>query len=269
MVPAISSIKKIYKQLVPERTRLNVLYLWFKIRGFMLRGTRYYCICCNGTYQKFLDYGNIRRKNVLCPYCHSLERTRVLMYYLQRETDVFNGGSKILHFAPERGIENHLKKAVENYITGDINPALADHKIDITDIPYKDNYFDYVICSHVLGHVADEAKAIDEIYRVLDHGGTAIIMTPVDDTLEKTYEDEKITSPHARKLHYGEPDLLRKHGRDFHARLKRKNITVKAVDYRLAFSDEEREKYALGDGRREVLYVCTKKPEKRTPKKMA
>jgi len=181
------------------------------------------------------------------------------MYYLKRETDIFRGGRKILHFAPEKGIEDNLKRTGNFYITGDINPALADHKIDITDIPYKDNYFDYVICSHVLGHVQDEEKAIDEIYRVLGHGGTAVIMTPVDTTLETTFEDEKIISAADRQQQYGEPDLLRKHGRDFPTRLKRRNITVTAVDYRLTFSDEEREKYALGDGRREVLYVCRKK----------
>jgi SAM-dependent methyltransferase len=252
-------LKTIYKKNISERTRLNVLFSWFKVRGFLLRGTKYFCICCNGTYQKFLSHGNIPRKLAVCPNCHSLERTRVLMYYLLRETDIFKGGKKILHFAPEYGIEKNLKKTGNYYITGDINPAYANHVVDITDIPYKDNYFDYILCSHVLGHVADEVKAIDEMYRVLANGGTAIVLTPVDESLENTFEDKNILDPGDRKKKYGEPDLLRLHGKDFIQRLKRRNVHVTRLDYRLTFSDKEREQFSLGNGTRELLFICKKK----------
>ena len=173
-------IRQLYKKILSERTRIEILFLWFQIRGFFLRGSNYYCVCCDSWYQKFLPYGNIQRENAVCPSCHSLERTRVLMFYLRNCTTIFRGGYKILHFAPERAIEKRLKKIRNIYLTADINPLYADHIVDITSIPYPENYFDYIICSHVLGHVPDEERAIDEMYRVLKPGGTAIILTPLD-----------------------------------------------------------------------------------------
>jgi len=67
------------------------------------------------------------------------------------------------------------------YIDADINKALARNVIDITNIPYPENYFDYIICSHVLGHVPNEQLAIEELHRVLKHDGKALILTLLGD----------------------------------------------------------------------------------------
>lgn len=45
-------------------------------------------------------------------------------------------------------------------------------------LPYADNEFDVVYCSHVLEHVNDEKKSLEEIKRVLKPGGTLIIGMP-------------------------------------------------------------------------------------------
>lgn len=44
-------------------------------------------------------------------------------------------------------------------------------KIDIQEIPYKDDCFDIVIANHMLYHVPNVNKAIEEVYRVLKKGG--------------------------------------------------------------------------------------------------
>ena len=41
---------------------------------------------------------------------------------------------------------------------------------DVTDMPFVDKVFDYVICSHLLEHVTDPAAAIDEMVRVSKAG---------------------------------------------------------------------------------------------------
>lgn len=41
---------------------------------------------------------------------------------------------------------------------------------DLLDLPYKDKSFDFVYCAHVLEHVEDPAKALDEILRVGKRG---------------------------------------------------------------------------------------------------
>ena len=53
------------------------------------------------------------------------------------------------------------------YISGDLNPLLDDIKIDITYIKFKNNYFDFIICNHVLEHIKDDQKAMRELFRVL------------------------------------------------------------------------------------------------------
>jgi len=42
---------------------------------------------------------------------------------------------------------------------------------DALDLPYGDNTFDVVLCSHVYEHVPDPYKMFNEIYRVLSAGG--------------------------------------------------------------------------------------------------
>jgi ubiquinone/menaquinone biosynthesis C-methylase UbiE len=45
-------------------------------------------------------------------------------------------------------------------------------------IPFEDNFFDYVMLHHVLGHVTDPNRILLEINRVLKPGGTLSIITP-------------------------------------------------------------------------------------------
>lgn len=50
---------------------------------------------------------------------------------------------------------------------------------DITKMKFKSSMFDVVVCSEVLEHVKDDAKAIGEIYRVLRNNGKAIVTVPI------------------------------------------------------------------------------------------
>lgn len=43
----------------------------------------------------------------------------------------------------------------------------------LTQLPYDDGYFDFVLCQGVIHHIEDDAKAISEIARVLRNGGHA------------------------------------------------------------------------------------------------
>lgn len=44
---------------------------------------------------------------------------------------------------------------------------------NVLNVPFKDNYFDFVFCNGVLHHSIDTLKGIKEIYRVLKKGGSA------------------------------------------------------------------------------------------------
>lgn len=52
------------------------------------------------------------------------------------------------------------------------------HDLDIHPWPFPDNAFSKVICSHVLEHVQDPKKALEEIHRICKPGAVVEIYTP-------------------------------------------------------------------------------------------
>ena len=254
-------IKIIYKRLVSEKKRIHIHLFINKMTSFFYRGNTLYCNCCNRSFRKFKPKGNtlVQRANAECPYCGSLERIRNLLFYLENETDLLTGNYRLLHFAPEWSLLPVFKKNKKLvHITADINPNVAEYQIDITNIPFPDNSFDYIICSHVLGHVPDEKKAIEELFRVLKTGGTALIATLIDLKNPHTFETSEADTPQKRLHYYSEPDLLRLHGTDFGDRLAQGGFNVETINYPLVLGKEMQQKYALGDGSRELIFKCTK-----------
>lgn len=55
---------------------------------------------------------------------------------------------------------------------------------DVQHIPYKDYVFDFMVCSHVIEHCADDEKAIKEVKRVLKNEGILYIAVPNDNAFE-------------------------------------------------------------------------------------
>src|SRR5690606_3199115 len=114
-----------------------------------------------------------------------------------------NQPEKFLHVAPEPILERKFRKIMKSgYLTADLFSSNVDVKMDITDIQYPDNTFDFIYCSHVLEHVIEDQKAMSEFARVLKPGGTGIFRVPI--TVDFTIEDETITSPEERLKHYGQ-----------------------------------------------------------------
>jgi len=252
-------IKKIYKKFFSEKTRVEIRIFFEKKRAFFYWGDNFECNCCGKRFRKLRPKGNIVRKNAKCPYCGSLERHRVLFFYIENETNLFTKKNcKLLYFAPEHCLLQKFKQcAFIDIIDADINPNYANYVFNIESIPYPNEHFDYIICSHVLGHVANEQKAIEELYRVLKPKGQALIMTLIDKTIEKTYEDPSISTPEERLKYYSESDLARLHGLDFAQRLSH-CFKVDEIDYRKNFDDDKQKRFSLGDGRREIIFKCTK-----------
>jgi len=166
--------------------------------------------------------------------------------------------NKLLHIAPEDALKNIFKQTDNlRYVNSDININLADEEMDITSINYPDNTFDYIICCHVLGHIPDEKKAIDELFRVLKKGGKAFIQTPIH-PINNTFENAELKTEEERLKNYGEKDLLRLHGQDFQERLKRDNMLIEKIDYRNNIENDLAKKLSVGNGYRELIFLCQK-----------
>ena len=226
--------------------------------AFFLRGSTYTDPIDGKSYRRFLPYGYAKvRENVLAPGTLSLERHRLFWLYLKNETTFFSAPLRVLHFAPEQAFVQKFKKQKNlTYTTTDLNSPIADVKADICDLPFKDNSFDFIICNHVLEHIPDDTKAMQELYRVLAPSGTAIVQVPYDTKREITFEDNTITDQSERTRIFGQYDHLRVFGMDYFKKLSSIGFDVSALDYTSGISSDDIERYRLCKG--ELLPVCKK-----------
>lgn len=217
------------------------------------------CPLCHNKLKLFLPEGAHMRFNAECPYCGSRERHRAYFLYWKR-THLFDGMKmRVLHFAPERAF-NDLISGMEfiDYYPVDINPKLyrIREKVDITDIQYKDNMFDVIICNHVLEHIPDEKKALSELRRVLKKGGKAFLNVPIFKRYATTLEKAEYNTPELRLKYYGQDDHVRAYGLDYEERLIQAGFETKAILINKEFSREELERYGLENS--ECIYECGK-----------
>ena len=49
---------------------------------------------------------------------------------------------------------------------------------DVKNLPFKDNYFDVVICAEVMEHIPEDRLAVREVIRVLKPGNTLVVSVP-------------------------------------------------------------------------------------------
>ena len=247
------------------RTLLQRLAGWMvPLAGLFYRGRRVECPVCGSRYRKFLPYGYVTsRPNALCPHCLSLERHRLLWLWLVRETRLLDDCPRLLHIAPEVCLMRHLGRLYaqhpERYVTADLESPLAKLHFDVQQIPLEDGFAEVLLCNHILEHVADDRRAMREMYRVMRPGGWGIMLSPVNMERETTYEDPSITDPAERERHFGQKDHLRDYGRDYGRRLSEAGFDVEEIDYVRSLSPEAVKLYGL---RSEIVYVVRKRSER-------
>lgn len=240
---------------IPRPLLIRLSYIIRPILAFVLKGNTYTDPIDGKSFRTFLPYGyGTQRNNVLSPSTLSLERHRLLWLYLQHETDFFSAETetnsaqrkKVLHFAPEQAFYKRFKKMRNlDYTTTDLNSPLADIKADICNLPFKDNSYDIILCNHVLEHIPNDTKAMQELYRVLKPNGMAILQIPQDLNREKTFEDDSITDPKERAKIFGQYDHVRVYGRDYFDKLRSIGFKVDEVDYTSTLTKQDVEKYCL------------------------
>lgn len=217
------------------------------------------CPICGKKFNIFLPYEAVK-KDVLCPYCDSFHRHRLVYLVLTQKLNIFGRKLKFLHFAPEPVFANIFSNRDNlDYLPVDLNPSpYIKEQVDIQNIPYDDNSFDLIYCSHVLEHVPDDIQAMKEIYRVLKSGsGTAVIMVPLNTNPGSTTLDKKeYNTPELRAKHYGDSLHLRWYGMDFPNKLAICGFDVEMYRIWDIASEEEIKKYGLLAC--DIVFVCKK-----------
>jgi SAM-dependent methyltransferase len=232
-------------------------------RALKYRGNKYICPICNFKARCFLSSGlYVKRANSKCPSCNSLERHRHLWLFLSKYLED-KKPKNILHFAPENCLQNILNKRTDlTYYTSDYDPQRkSNFHFDIQNIDNKNRTFDLIICSHVLEHIPDDRKGIEELYRVLNPGGIALIQVPIwPSEKHLTYENPDITDPRDRIIHFGQFDHLRIYGLDVIERIEEGGFKVEVLDMEKIIPEEMAIKYRLHNNLniRELTFACYK-----------
>jgi SAM-dependent methyltransferase len=277
-------MKKLFKLIlntIPRPLLIRMSYVARPIIAFSLKGTNFTDPIDGKSFKSMLPYGyETQRNNVLSPSTLSLERHRLLWLYLNEQTDFFkselvsdssftntkriklrdaetNSALKVLHFAPEQAFYKLFRNQKNlEYTTTDLFSPLADVKADICDLPFEDNQYDVILCNHVLEHIPDDTKAMQELYRVLKPGGMAILQIPQDLSRATTFADDSITDQKERAKIFGQYDHVRIYGRDYFDKLRSVGFKVVEEDYTNKIAPELVEKYCLAKG--EIIPVCFK-----------
>lgn len=222
--------------------RLVGSYLYRCVWRFFARmplNAYHLCCICNSRVRRFLPYKNglsgvpFRMvelavigsdvENFECPVCRAHDRERHLFMYLGATGQWQKmSGARILHLAPEQNLQHFIvSSGPAEYVRGDLFPSHSYiEQINLENLKYPDNHFDFVMANHVLEHVNDDAQALREIFRVLAPGGRAILQTPYASGLAETFENPEILSEQARLQAYGQEDHLRLYGCDIKERFE-------------------------------------------------
>lgn len=191
------------------------------------------CCLCESKVSDFLAYSGgwknapelIKELNIIgsdidhfsCPVCYAHDRERHQWLYWQASGLLSRlEGANILHFAPE----HHLAQRIAaqhpvSYIKADLYPSANDiQKVDLLNMPFATEQFDFLIANHVLEHVDNVTQALKEIWRVLKPTGWAILQTPYAAVLQQTWEDSGIQTAQQRIAAYGQEDHLRLFGQN-------------------------------------------------------
>ena len=179
-------LKKVIKSIMPSGFIQKNEALFRSIIALYYKGNKQECNLCGFKLSQFVETENF---GSICPKCGSISRNRRLWTLLQGHLN----NKKVLHFSPSKKLKETIEKAdTKEYITTDyLGEFQAMKRLNIEAIDEPDNYYDLVICYHVLEHVTQDLKAMQELYRILKPNGICYIQTPFKEG--ETYEDISIT----------------------------------------------------------------------------
>lgn len=198
--------------------------------------------------------------NFSCSNCGASDRDRLFAIFLEPLLKGA-GNIKLLDFAPSKTLRYLFFNRFKNieYRTADLSMAGVDDHVDIQNLSiYNNDSWDVIICSHILEHVPDDQKALNELFRILKPKGWAIIMVPIFLDVKETHEISNIDNKPEdyRWKYFGQDDHVRMYSKtDFLKRMEIAGFSVKehGVDY---FGTQSFEKHGIHP--RSILYVATK-----------
>ena len=261
---------KLTYRVIYNRPRKKILS---KINKF---GKQKHCNVCNNSFFNYIPYRGGAKdiscflieldmigsdvENFSCPYCGAHDRTRHIFLFFEKLNFWKSFEHKrVLHISPEIHLYNKIQEInYEEYIKGDIDANRYENiknmqRVDLTQINFPDNYFNIVMANHVLEHIPNYSLALNEIYRVLDKDGVAVLQTPYSNLLYHTIEDPNINTDELRLKYYGEKDHYRIFGLDFFESLKNAGFNLDVKKHTDYITKSETFKYGVNSKENLIL----------------
>jgi SAM-dependent methyltransferase len=137
------------------------------------------CNICGWEGDKFEPRFATKGRLCVCPSCRSLDRNRHLYHVISElEAGSQTNTLSLLDIAPSPMMMKRFRKAYL-YAAVDLQQFTTDIvQMNVHQLEFPDNYFDRVMCSHVLEHIRDDQGAMREIYRVTAPGGVLLCQVP-------------------------------------------------------------------------------------------
>lgn len=197
------------------------------------------------------------RRAARCPKCKSTDKERLVFLFLKDIVRIEKlRKASILHIAPEPNLQKWLQSISSKYIAGDAflqnQKFIGDVRyVDICSTQFENNEFDYIICNHVICDIKNDIKALNELYRILNYNGIAILQVPVT-KIANTVEYDNVQTKEEREIAYGYGYHERIYNdKDYIRLLGETGFEVEVCNYYKDFG-----LYGLNE--KEDLYVCKK-----------
>lgn len=229
--PVLLNVLKWLKLYHPLQSRYRS-FLRARLQRKLLRdyaayeGEGFICNCCGAVYSTFAsNYPEPENKEALdqyqviagygeqvwCPRCLSNNRERLIVAVLNK---LQPKGQRVLVLSPERPVLRFLQQQ-NQVVTADLEPGfyrtIDPHILpaDATALPFADESFNLVIGNHIMEHIPQDKKAMQEIFRVLKAQGQAILQVPFSTVITFTLEDIRINDPARQSALFGQKDHVR------------------------------------------------------------
>lgn len=229
------SLINVIKKITPGIAKRSARALQARARTLM---GKYYCPVCDSRVDAFQPLSDYYAENLekygwpyevseaetcnslgyLCPHCQASDRDRLYALYLQEFFAGLQSGRSIniVEFAPVAPLSRFIREKLasrgtnNSYRSADAFAADVDDTLDIMELhAYADQQFDFFLCSHILEHVADDRKALGELYRILKPGGKGILMVPIILSISEIDEDPTVVDVAERWRRFGQDDHVR------------------------------------------------------------
>lgn len=237
------------------------------------------CVCCGNSviYRPLSSYYSsmqikygverqgksetLNKEEYTCPRCGSSDRDRLIISYLQKGgLQKATENSKVLQFAPAKCISDWIIYHCPHveYHTTDLFMNNVTFPSDIQNMSMvKDGTYDLIICSHVLEHVRDDKKAMEEMKRILKEDGKIVFLVPLDLNCKVIDEEWGLTEEENWKR-FGQGDHCRRYSKK--GLLDRLNEIFCVSELGVGYFTKE-VYFECGLTETSILYILTKNKE--------